>query len=248
MDNQGLAIGTRFWGKSVEDLRRLRIWTDAALKNSDSVFIAVNIAEDTMDTPAYIKANFGERVTVIPVSPWGFSFALNALIMYAVNAGNVHMLSASVEFPPHAGDINILTRYMRAEVLSVGAALADHDYQPGKVLETPTAQQVPWNTYNLLNLELMKVFGVPLIGDYPGNRNLVGAEEMVTLAIFQKMFGYGKAILTKVPGVSTWEEGLTKDWSEERWAAHLRKMGSKEHRANAQISEATQQSPTVQHI
>lgn len=229
-----LAIGTRFWGKDeAKDWPRIKTFVEAAQKLGP-VFVAVNVAEDRINTLARLTASFPE-VKVFGVSPWGkFVPALNAIVYAASVAGTQERLLASAEFPPTAEQLIRLGGELDDETLVVGARFAEHQFEPGK--EVPIkGSTVPWNTFALWNPSLLSRTGFILMGDAPFDPSgkQAGVEEVATIAIVEKTWDT-QAKLLEVPGIGgDWNMA---GWNTDRLAAYQRKIASKDSRVKEQLS------------
>ena len=127
----GLAVATRFYGKTAEDLKRLDRWIDAAVEVSSICLVAVDPARDQSGALDYLVRRNG--VTAFSVIPWGeFTPALNALVLEAFNRGGNRILFASVAFPPRPEIVNKLDEYFNVSsdtTLVVGALLSGLDFR-----------------------------------------------------------------------------------------------------------------------
>lgn len=243
---ENLFVGTRYWGKTPQDLLRLKVFVESALPFAEAVLVAVNVSAD--ETGVLGEA-WPERVKVFPVTPWGkFVSPMNSLLlMSATLAGGLpsYFLSASVEVPLNPTAVGTMVSVLlERDGLVVGAALPGHDYSPGWQGQA-SGTQIPWNTCALWAPE-MAALGFPIAGDAPWAPVLAGVEEATAIAVAQKIWGLARAqaILTQVPGV-VWE---TK-WDDlDRMEAHVRKMASKRERAAAQLKKLGVDPPFVVHI
>lgn len=235
-----LVTGTRFWGNSEGDLSRLDTFVQAALEVSDLVLVAVRSDADQCDTVEHLKSIKGTEA--IPVRPWGFAPALNALISHGLKTHR-QMLMASIEYPPLPQPTHELQSLAVGQMVYAGAVLEDHEFHPGTV-PAADASQVPRNTFAVVQLPLLGITGVPPIVDCPENPEMAGMEEVVTLAM-QQLIG-NSSCLVDIPKVTS--QFNTEGWDEERLAKHRKKIQSKIIRANYQLDRAGLSAPRVTHI
>lgn len=87
----GLVTATRFWGKSSDQLCKLKRFLDSAVQYSDYIIVAIRIEEDQAGTLEFVQ-NYAESmpsdasaaIIALPVSPWNmFTTALNACLFRA---------------------------------------------------------------------------------------------------------------------------------------------------------------------
>lgn len=235
-----LAIGTRFWGKRIEDdLPRITDFIKAA-QRIGQVFVAVNANEDKIGTVELFPN------VAFPVTPWGkFVQPLNAIILKAAEARVDYLLMASAEFPPTQEQVDVMASHLDGATLVVGAKFAEHEFSSGKLV-AGTGTTVPWNTFALWNLNLLSMFGVPMIGDAHFDPKMAGVEEVATIAMYQRMITYTEAKLVRVPEIGG--EWNTAGWSEERLAKHRAKIESKKSRPAAQLKHLGLDDPVIIHI
>jgi hypothetical protein len=235
-----VAVGTRFWGVSIEkDFPRIVAFVEAA-KKIGSVFVAVNTIEDKIGTlEAFPDVAF-------PVTPWGkFVQPLNAIVLKAAAAGADFLLLASAEFPPTLVQLDFLFAHMGPATLVVGAAFAEHQFHADEEV-SGTGVTVPWNTFSVWNLKNLRGVGFPLIGDAPLEPKMAGVEEVCTIALLQRLNPMLKAKLVKVPGLG--EKWDMSGWDESRLAQHRAKIRSKIERPAWQLGEMNLNPPKILHI
>lgn len=238
-----IAIGTRFWGKDLnKDLPRLVNFLEHSIKLGH-VFVAVNIEEDRTDTLAFLLKNYPE-VDAFAVTPWQkFVAPFNAIVYRAAVAGHTKLLLASAEFPPTENFITSLEQYLDKFTLVAGTRLPEHSFAAGSQLGNGATN--PWNTFALWNLEQLAKIGFVLAGDAPSDPKQAGAEEIVTIAIYQKLFPL-QAKLISIPKFYT-EWGM-EGWDEERHKRHQVKIASKISRAEKQLEWTKLPAPIILHI
>ena len=193
------------------------------------------------------------NVQVVPVQPWGrFVPALNALVTHAattLHASRLMFVSAETT----SVGVNAVSRLLQDglpnHVLVVGARLSGHDHTV--TTERPqtvalNGRTTPWNTLAVWNLPKLALTGFQLISDGLASDlapppaegakpliNMGGVEEVVTIALLQKLLGPTQAVakLVAVPDV-TWNEHF-EDPARQEW--HDQKMASKLSRAQRQM-------------
>ncbi len=208
----------------------------------------MNTAQDKANTVNWLKERYGD-VVVVEVPFGRYVPALNAILGTAIEMfGATHMLSLSTEFPPTTDLLIALDSHMDESALVVGAALAEHEFSVGYVLEAE-ATKLPWNTASLWNLAKLGLLGFPSSGESWSAPENAGMEEAVTIALYQRLLGADNATakLVKVNGFGgEWNQT---GWSPERLALHLRKLRSKIDRASAQFKKVcVLNAPSVYHI
>jgi len=254
----GLAVATRFYGKTVADLERLDRWLTAAVEVSSICLVAVDSARDQSGVLDHLVGR--EGVTAFPVIPWGkFTPALNALALEAANRRADRILFASVEFPPKREIVDKLDEYLAPrfdldKTLVVGARLSGHEFhktrtsdEDGQKSRSANGRQIPWNTLDLWNLRKLTRTGFPLVTDSPFDPTQAGVEELVTVALQQTAFGVleNSAHLISIPELEgEWD---TAGWDEERLATHERKMATKVTRPASQLKVCGLPHPQVYH-
>lgn len=242
-----IATGTRFFGKDREkDLPRIDKFIEGARQSGISdawIFIAINVNEDKTDALSYLKEKY-PSVDAFAVTPWGkFVAPLNAIVTKAGMLGADYLLLASAEFPPLASATSKLEKHMDAQTLMAGARLPDHEFKEG--IEVATGMNIPWNTYNLLNMSLLMRTGFVLIGDAPFDVSKAGVEELSTAAVQKHL--YNTTIkLVHIP--QFYKEWNMEGWDEARIALHNKKIDSKKSRPEAQMVFAKLKTISVYHV
>lgn len=237
---------TRFWGKTPEDLVRLSNFVRSGLDSgAEEVLIGLNVQQDKSGLSA--SPSF-EGAEVVPIQPWGFAPALNALFYRAYfGLGYEAAVIASVEVPltqQIAGSL-LGTLSLREGAIAVGGALPGHDFKPGWSGKA-NGIKVPWFTLCALATRHMMLMGVPPVVDLPWSP---GVEEILTFGMLQHFLGpKAQVFVTSVPGIS-WN--VPED--PERRVAHEAKMASKGRRPSDQLKWLSShglelEPPWVQHI
>lgn len=244
-----LAVGTRFFGKTDEDIQRLRNFIEASLSLEMSeeklVFVAVNEDEDKTSAVAWVREHYPD-VIVFPVTPWGkFVAPLNAITHKALSGGCTHLLLASAEFPPQSKLVAQLAHHMGAATLVAGARFGEHNFNPNTTMSA-TGTTVPWNTFAIWNLEFLGCIGFPLIADAPQEPKMAGVEEVITISILQKIYPYHQAKLVHIPGF--FREWDMTGWDNARIKSHHQKIRSKNERPDWQLERVKLESALIHHI
>lgn len=189
---------------------------------------------------------------VLPVQPWGqFVPALNALVSWAAPFAD-HILFCSVETTAPPSAIATLRSRMTPDTLVCGALLPGHEYhhhhQNGDATTPntpphggiPTAlngRTTPWNTLALWDLKKLALTGFQLVSEgvhcTSNEPSWAGVEEVVAIAVLQKLLGSENAVAKLVPtdGVE-WDQTFD-DPARQQW--HEQKMKSKLERAAKQL-------------
>ncbi|KKS15997.1 MAG: hypothetical protein UU71_C0010G0019 [Parcubacteria group bacterium GW2011_GWB1_41_6] len=247
----GVVVATRFFETKAEEKAKkdarekiLKFSGAALAAGAERVLIAVNVGQDVSDA---LNLAYPVGVMAFPVQPWGkFAPPLNGILTKGRKfwAGGDWLLLASAEVVLTKEAIEVMVSHMTSETLVVGAALEGHQYEPG--FHNPaTGRQTPWNTLALYNAsKLWNGGGFPIFGDGPVDEPAnAGVEEVVTIAMIQSHAAYA-AKMVKVPG-QKWD---TSGFTDERLAAHEKKMTSKNSRPARQLEVARFQGPMVLHI
>lgn len=240
---KSLAVATRFFESKADNkdasLARLKKWVEGGLSvtPAENVIVAINSDADKIDTLDFLKSNY-PGVVAIPVTPWGkFVLPLNAIIHYASGKWLDELLMSSAEVVPSAVTLEALRTEMDDDTFVVGARLDGHDFLGNKktktkMVERANGRQVPWNTLALYNTERVARVGVPIIGDLPFDPANAGVEELMTLAVAQKIWPKLTAKLVSLPAMSAmWDQS---GWDQDRIATHEKKMASKVSRPAVQ--------------
>jgi len=176
---------------------------------------------------------------VLPVQPWGqFAPALNALIGWASLQNNScrQILFASAETTASAFAVQSLQNHLTSDTLVAGIVLPGHDYQgPGKTVDL-NGRTTPWNTLALWDLRKLALTGFQLVSEGLQPPAVAGVEEVVVIAVLQKILGgdNAKAKLVQVDGGGVeWDQTFGGDPARKQW--HEEKMQSKISRAATQL-------------
>ncbi len=243
-----LAIGTRFWDKGKSpSTEKIKKFIDKALKISDMVIVAINTQEDKSNALDLLTKDKIDNLIILPVNPWGFTFAMNALIYTAGLKSHKYLLSQSVEIEPNKDSLEQMLGEMNDDTLCVGARLEGHDFRKGQVVAN--GRTIPWNTCRFLNLPYYQIYGFPLIGDTAFDPSLSGVEELCADSLAQKMLSSeNKKLqikLMEVEGIK-WSNSFENE--PERKKAHDNKMMLKYQRPQIQLDLTKLPPATVIHL
>lgn len=213
-----IVIGTRFFEKDPSKIAIIERFVQRALNCVDRVLVAINTKED--------KTGAIEReelmipgVEVFSVTPWGeFVPALNTLISKAKLSQAKFLLFASSEMNFSDEHILRLQSHMDKNTLVAGAVLPGHIFKEGE--QEGTGLTVPWNTFSVWNLEYLSRTGFPLIGDALFDKKSAGVEEVITIALLQKLYPFLTAKLIKLHGIER-ETDLWDEWRRSRYRVEL---------------------------
>lgn len=213
------------------------IAVDAAPKIEHYDYVqSVRNAVDNTDFSSSSKDN----IHVLPVTPWGkFTPALNSLVLFAnsqLQADLIMFTSAEVNLSSTI--VSKLCQHVteNENVVVAGAALNGHQYHAVKTesdtlrREFPlTGRTTPWNTLCVWSLDKLSLTGFSTVSDLGTS---AGIEEVVAIAMLQKLFPKSEARLIQVSGID-WEESFENDEKRKKW--HQEKMNSKITRAEHQL-------------
>lgn len=188
--NTSLAIGTRYWNKERgSSFDSITEFIKRSLDLAESVIIAVNIVEDKNNTIDTLSNKYGhnKKLLIVPVEPWGFTSAMNALVYKSALNGSEFLLTQSVEVKLSNAGLNQMMSHMDDHTLCVGARMEGHEFHKGKT-KPATGRTIPWNTCRILNLEYYQHFGFPLVGDAPFDQKYAGVEELSADSLIQLSF------------------------------------------------------------
>lgn len=237
-----IIIGTRFFEKHPSKLVIIEKFINRAIACVDNVLVAVNTNEDKTGVLNDDKLRL-PGVDIFGVTPWGeFIPALNNLISKAKINGADLLLIASAEinfFPKHVLE---LQKHMQEDTLVAGSVFPGHIFSEGE--QEGNGRTVPWNTFSLWNLDYLSRTGFPLIGDALFDRKSAGVEEVITIALLQKIYPFLKAKLIKLTGIER-ETCLWDDWRQARYGAEL---ASRISCPAAQMKVFNIDSPRILHI
>ncbi len=244
-----LGVGTRFFEKR-EGIGPQKIvnFVKRAVGLGDKVLVAINVAEDKSGAEQVLRQMVlpSLPLEVIPVTPWGFTTAMNALVFAADKGQQEFLLSHSVEIEMNKEMVDKMMGFMEPDTLCVGACLPGHEFHPGKTFRG-NGKAIPWNTCCLWRLEPLAVLGFPLVGDASFDQSQAGVEELTSIALIQHVFTCGtkKAKLVEVPGIE-WKTEFSDDLA--RRQAHERKIRLKVQRPRLQLGLLGLPEPMVEHI
>lgn len=129
-----MVTSTRFWGNTVDDLERLKLFLDRALLYSDIIIIALRIELDRTDTTAYIQENYNDgRVRVLPIRPWlVVTTSLNAVMVAAAMLNAQYLCYQSIEVTATKVHMDMLMAQMHDDTFFVGATIPNgHHFKEG---------------------------------------------------------------------------------------------------------------------
>lgn len=245
MAKKFLATATRYWNENKNSSpKKIIDFAKKTLRYSKSVFIAVNKDNDESNALLALSSLKNNRVNAFAVSPWGFTFALNALIRKAANEKFKYLLFQSVEVATMPSMIEKMMSYMDNDVAVAGAVLPDHNFQPGKTVNGNGFTN-PWNTCSIWNLKYLAPLGFLLAGEYPPNPAMAGEEEVAAISAIQKIHPEAKAKLVKIKGVE-WKTDFKKD--PKRLSNHKEKMLLKNTKIKTQLKYIGLKPPKITHI
>jgi hypothetical protein len=191
------------------------------------------------------KVDAAMRPLVLPVMPWGrFVPALNALIGYAATVCRAdYILFISAETVASKEAVNTLLQHVvPSDTLVAGALMGGHTYHEGGTTGAQNEVELngrttPWNTLAIWKVSMLALTGFQLVSDGvltdDATNPSFGVEEVVAIALLQKILGStkAKAKLVKVPSVE-WDQ-VFHDQKRQKW--HESKMNSKLERADRQL-------------
>lgn len=210
------------------------------------------------------------QLHVLPVQPWGqFAPALNALVSWAAafysekknNNNSQRILFCSAETTASAAAVAALRRHLTDDTAVAGLVLPGHDFHSGKnrnneAVEVPlTGRTTPWNTLALWDVRKLARTGFQLVSEGIVNdseqQNMAGVEEVVAIAVLQKLLGaeQAKAKLVQMQDGKSgvvWDQTFGGDPARQQW--HEQKMQSKLSRADRQLQLLTGAGGTVHHV
>jgi hypothetical protein len=128
-----LITSTRFWGTSVADLERLKLFLDRAITYSDIIIIALRIELDTIDTTTYVASLGYPQVRILPIRPWlVVTTSLNAVLVAAAHLNAEYLLYQSIEVTATKEHVQLLMDEMDATTMFAGGALPNgHQFKEG---------------------------------------------------------------------------------------------------------------------
>lgn len=243
-----IGIGTRFFEKR-EGIGPQKVvdFVKRATGLGDMVLVAINTAEDRSGAEQVLRQMVlpSLPLEVIPVMPWGFTTAMNALVFAADVGQQEFLLSHSVEIIMTKEMVDRLMTFMAPDTLCVGARLPGHEFYPGKIFKG-NGKTIPWNTCCVWRLEMLAMLGFPLAGDASFDRSQAGVEGLTLDALAQHINPEKTKIkLVEVPGIE-WKTEFSDDPA--RRQAHERKIRLKVQRPRLQLGLLGLPEPAVEHI
>jgi hypothetical protein len=243
-----IAVGTRFFDKREgAGAEKVVTFVKRAATLGDMVMVAVNSAEDKSGAEGALRklALPNLPIEVIPVMPWGFTAAMNALVFAADVAQQDFLLSHSVEIEMTKAMVDEMMKSMEPDTLCVGARLSGHDFCPNKTFKG-NGKTIPWNTCCIWRVETLATLGFPLVGDASFDRSQAGVEEFTLFALAQHLYpGKTKVKLVEISSIE-WKTEFANDSA--RRQAHERKMRLKVQRPRIQLGLLGLPEPLVEHI
>jgi len=235
-----IAIGTRFYGKDAEKLPELEAFVRKAAEFVDEVFVAINETEDKTRALDYLRKLEIPKLHVLGINAWGkFTTALNTIVYHTSSERFSHVLFCSPEIELSREMIEELASYMDEATLVVGAAVAGHEFEEGE--HVGTGSRVPWNTLALWNLKYLARTGFVLAADAPFAPDAAGVEEVATCAVLQTLY---PQLLVKLVALGKVKWNVDKS----RIDVHIKKIESKNSRAEQQLKFLELQAPKVVHV
>ncbi len=128
------------------------------------------------------------------------------------------LLIASAEMRFGSEHFLKLQKQMDENTLVTGAVFPGHVFNEGE--QAGTGLTVPWNTFSLWNLEYLSRTGFPLIGDALFDTKKAGVEEVITIALLQRIYPFLTAKLLELPGAER-ETDLWDEWRKARYKIEL---------------------------
>lgn len=245
--NRSFAIGTRFFGQTQHDLVQLVDWVSSVRNvTAAPLFIAVAVNLDQLDSFNVLQEIFPHSdVHVIAVDVWGYTTALNSIVLRTSQMGFDVLFAVSHEVHFEEEHLTHMFEHLNDDTLVVGLKLPGHRFSKGsKRLDALT---VPWNTCAVWDLKKLAKTGFLMCAEkFQQDDPEFGMEEVPAVSFLQEISGpeNAQAKLLLVDGIK-W--GV--DFSDpERLAKHKQKMQSKLKRGEAQLKCLKLDSGIVQHI
>lgn len=236
------AIGIRFFSSSADNLDRLKSLVEKSSMFADFILIAVKDDIEQSVIPEIEKWNVPKTEVVSVGKQEKFVPTLNFMVKYAYSRGfdRLFFISAEIELTK---DIFLkLSEHMDEQTLVAGAVLSGHEYAAGE--QVASGVTIPWNTLAVWNLKYLARTGFPLAGEAPYDSHFAGVEEIGACAVLQNLYPSLKVKLINLGAVKWYIQEL----SNERIAAHIKKLESKERRAEKQLKFLELPPPMVLHI
>ena len=236
------AIGIRFYSSSPEELQRLKKTVGQIVEFAVFVLIAVKDDNRKGVLPEINSWGLEKVVAVSAGNQEKFVPILNFMVkyIYSKHFDNVFFVSAEITLTEKI--YQKLLGLIDDRTLVAGAALAGHKFNVGE--NKGTGETVPWNTLAVWNLKYLAPTGFPLAGEAPYDESFAGLEEIGACAVLQKLYSNLKIKLVDVGSVD-WNIG---DLDSDRIAAHIRKLESKQQRAQKQMEFLDLPAPSVEHL
>lgn len=239
-----IALGTRFYDDNPpERLADFGAFVREASNFVGEVLVAVKQTADSSKVREYFDKLKLPKVHIVSMNVWGkFVPALNAIVYHVSAEGYSHLLLCSSEVELSRQVVDELASYMDDGTLVVGAAMSGHEFREGEMIGSGTT--VPWNTLALWNLKYLNRTGFVLAADASFDAEAAGVEEVATCAVLQRLYPHLKVKLVKLGSIKWKVEKLSQD----RIAAHIKKISSKKERAEKQLKFLELPPPRVLHI
>lgn len=254
---QKVVVGTRYFEPKAEkaenSIKKLQEFCARTLSARVSkILVAVNVDADVSGA---ILKKWPENVIIFPVTPWGrFVGGLNAILTKGRDEwikGSL-LLFSSVEIHLTEKAIIFMASHLDGKTLAVGAATKHHEYIPG-FYGRANGRKTPWHTCLMYNPKRLWLTGFPLVGDGPVDQpQNAGVEKLVPMSLLQLLDSMrpepeqlGMEVkLTQVPDIKWGVQHFT----DERLAAHLKKLASKDERPDIQLKAIGLPRPMVRHV
>ena len=236
------AIGIRFFSSSADNLDRLKSLVEGVSAFADFILIAVKDDSSKSVIPEIVSWGQKEVEAVSVGKQEKFVPILNFMVKYVYGRGFDRLLFVSAEIELTKGIFLKLSQHLDEQTLVAGAVLAGHEFASGE--QVASGVTVPWNTLAVWNLKYLARTGFPLAGEAPYDAHFAGVEEIGACAVLQSLYPDLKIKLINLGAVKWHIEEL----SNERIADHIKKLESKEQRAEKQLKFLELPAPKVLHI
>ena len=236
------AIGIRFYSSSADNLDRLKSLVESVSTFADFILIAVKDDIEQSVIPEIEKWNASKTKAVSVGKQEKFVPILNFMVKYVYGRGFDRLLFVSAEIELTKDIFFQLSQHLDEQTLVAGAVLAGHEFRLGE--NRGSGETVPWNTLAMWNLDYLARTGFPLAGEAPYDSHFAGVEEIGACAVLQSLYPDLKIKLVNLGAVKWHIEEL----SNERIADHIKKLESKERRAEKQLKFLELPTPKVLHI
>ncbi|MBI4054392.1 MAG: hypothetical protein HY397_03635, partial [Candidatus Doudnabacteria bacterium] len=226
-----------------EELKPVENFLRQTPRSVEKVFLAINQETDSAVAANYFRDLNLPRVEVVRIGFGGrFTPTLNHLVFAAAQAGFSHLLFCSPEVELTDELLKRLLVQLDHDTLVAGAVLSGHDFRNGTA--TGSGVTIPWNTLAVWNLRYLALTGFMLVADGIFDRAAAGVEELSTGCILQSLYPKLKIKLVDL-GKVKWSIGRLGD---ERIAAHIKKLASKQERGQKQLELLGLAAPQVLHV